>query len=243
MDDRVQTLIANVRETLPLRGRFAALIALVDAVEPLADEVERLQTEALAKRLAALAPVLTATAQVMGVQAVDPATPEEGAEFAAKLWARVQRDRDGVKRLGEGVQRIQLTLNILLPPAGENVDVNALIAANRAIAAAAYTTENGGCCARCGAWAPHGHPEAHEHRGECGELQKAARRAQGLVREAAPKLLGLLAQTQAKHERCLALLDQVIAHVEDHGEDAASDSVYEDLLRVRAAMVSESADG
>ena len=32
-------------------------------------------------------------------------------------------------------------------------------------------------------------------------------------------------------------IDHLIAHVEDHGEDAASDSVYEDLLRIRNMMM------
>ncbi len=41
---------------------------------------------------------------------------------------------------------------------------------------------------------------------------------------------------QQQRQATLSMLDHLIAHVEDHGEDAASDSVYEDLLRVRAAM-------
>lgn len=46
-----------------------------------------------------------------------------------------------------------------------------------------------------------------------------------------------LAAEQERQKECLDMLDHLITHVEDHGEDAASDSVYGDLRIIRAAMI------
>lgn len=50
-----------------------------------------------------------------------------------------------------------------------------------------------------------------------------------------------LAAERAQRSEQVAMLDHLIAHVEDYGEDAASDSVYEDLLRLRSAMLAADA--
>lgn len=68
------------------------------------------------------------------------------------------------------------------------------------------------------------------------ELQ-AVKAARDEARATAEELRLVLAAEQGRQKECLTMLDHLIAHVEDHGEDAASDSVYEDLLRLRAAML------
>lgn len=69
-----------------------------------------------------------------------------------------------------------------------------------ALRAGEYDVDRYGICTRCGTWAPHGHPEAHDHRGTCEDQVVAARTALNTVNESAIDImtdLVALAEAQA----------------------------------------------